>query len=209
MAVSVKRKRSYQTTLRQDQAELTRQRILAAARRLLVSGSYSRVTMKEIAREAGVAYQTLFSAFGSKVLLAQAMVAAGWPHVEDALKLVAESRASGDPVRWLRTTALVNRRINELCGDLVRFMRESGDPDLMSRYRAIELERYARLEELGLMLEKRGLIRENLSRAEAVGIIWAMTGTEQYVQLVLERGWTPDRFEVWLSDALANLILAR
>jgi hypothetical protein len=36
-----------------------------------------------------------------------------------------------------------------------------------------------------------------------------MTGTEQYVQLVLERGWTPDRFEVWLSDALANLILAR
>ena len=55
MVTGVKGKRTYSTSLRREQAQMTRQRILEVARRLLVSGSYSRVTMEEIAREAGVA----------------------------------------------------------------------------------------------------------------------------------------------------------
>src|SRR3982074_2521251 len=97
MAAGVKRRRTYSTNLRREQAQMTRQRILEAARRLLVSGSYSRVTMEEVAGEAGVSYQTVFSIFGSKLRLAQAMVEAGWPHIEEALRLVEVARASGAP----------------------------------------------------------------------------------------------------------------
>ena len=70
MATRVKRRRTYSTTLRREQAQMTRQRVLDTARQLLVSGSYSRVTMEEIARGAEVAYQTVFSIFGSKLRLA-------------------------------------------------------------------------------------------------------------------------------------------
>ena len=46
-------------TLREEQTQLTRRRILEGARRLFVKHGYSTVSMQEIAREAGVAYQTL------------------------------------------------------------------------------------------------------------------------------------------------------
>ncbi len=188
---------------------MTRQRILEAARRLLVSGSYSRVTMEEIARDAGVAYQTVYSIFGAKLRLAQAMVEAGWPHIEEALRLVEEARASGDPEVWLRTMARVSRRIFEPCADLARFMRESGDPDLLARYRETERGRYERLRELGPVLERSGRLRPTLSGAEALGVAWAMTGPDYYVQLAFERGWSPDRYEAWLGEALVDLILVR
>ena len=71
MAPAVKRKRTYNVSLRQEQAQMTRQRILEAARRLLSKGTYSSVTMEEIAKEAGVAYQTVYAVFGSKLKLAK------------------------------------------------------------------------------------------------------------------------------------------
>src|SRR5713226_518290 len=40
--------------------------------------------VEEIAREAAVAPQTIYAAFGTKLRLAQAMVDAGFPHVQEA-----------------------------------------------------------------------------------------------------------------------------
>jgi AcrR family transcriptional regulator len=207
MATKVKPRRTYDASLRREQAEMTRQRILEAARRVLVKGSYSRVTMREIAREAGVAHQTISVVFGTKLRLAQAMVDAGWPHVDEALKLVEEARAMRDPEVWLRTMASLQRRIFEPCADLIRFMRESGDPDLLTRYRQIERGRHERLRELGPVLERSGRLRPLLSANEAVAIAWTMLGPDYYVQLVFERDWSPDRYEEWVGQALADLVL--
>ncbi len=186
---------------------MTRKRILDAARRLLLSGTYSRVTMGEIANEAGVAYQTVYAIFGTKLRVAQAMVEAGWPHIEEALKLIEAAQASDDPEVWLRTAATVSRRIYEPCVDIVRFMRESGDPDLLARHRENQRVRFDQLGELGRLLAASGRLRPTLTAAEAVEIIWMMTGPDQYIQLVFDRGWSPDRYEAWLADALVELIL--
>src|SRR5579864_1477915 len=56
----VKATRPYRTTLREEQAQLTRRRIMETARRLFVQRGYTQVTMQEVAQEAGVAYQTVF-----------------------------------------------------------------------------------------------------------------------------------------------------
>ena len=116
---------------------MTRQRILGAARRLLVTGTHhSSVTMEDIAKEAGVALPRPCRRFaGSKPGLAHGLVEVGFPHVDDALKLFNDLRASADVELWLRTGAHVNRLIYEICADLLRFMRESGDPSLLARYR--------------------------------------------------------------------------
>jgi len=97
MAKTVKSesKRAYNATLRNEVAQLTRQRAIDAARRLLVRGTYSSVTMDDIASEAGVAYQTVYSVFGTKLRLAQAMIDAG-PHVDGLDDLIAESHESTD-----------------------------------------------------------------------------------------------------------------
>src|SRR5260370_41330407 len=133
MVRDVKVRRSYNGALRREQAQLTRTRILDAARRLLVSGTYSSVTMEEIAKEAGVSYQTVYAIFGTKLRLAQGLIEVGFPHVADAVKLFDPLRQSDDAELGLRTGARIARLIYEVCADLLRFIRESGDPAVLAR----------------------------------------------------------------------------
>jgi len=209
MARNVKVRRTYNGALRREQAQITRARILDAARRLLVSGTYSSVTMEDIASEAGVAYQTVYGIFGSKLRLAQGLIDIGFPHVDDALKLFDQMRPTDDPELWLRTGARVSRLIYELCADLVRFMRESGDPGLLARYRAREEERLEGMMKFGVskQLGRSGRLRAGISPSEALVVVWALCGPDQYTQLVFDRGWTPSRYEQWLGDTLINSLL--
>ena len=186
---------------------MTRQRIIQAARRLLAEGVYSQVTMEEVAREAGVAYQTLYAVFRTKLRLAEAIVAEGWPHVTLAVQLLEEVRASAEPEEWLATVATMSRKIYEPCVDLERFLRESGDAKLLDRYREVRRRRYERLSMLRGLLEKSARLRPGLTAGDAVDLIWAVSGPENYLELVFERGWSPDRYELWLADALQKLIL--
>jgi AcrR family transcriptional regulator len=209
MIKTVKGRRTYNGALRKEQAQMTRGRILDAARRLLLSGTYSSVTMEEIAREAGVAYQTVYAVFGTKLRLAQGLIDTGFPHVADALKLFDQLGQSDDPELGLRTGARVNRLIYELCADLLRFMRESGDPGLLARYREREEQRLTGMIQFGVaaLLERSGRLRQGISPSEALAVIWALSGPDQYTQLVFERGWTPSRYEEWLGDSFINTLL--
>lgn len=207
MAEAVKQTRAYRANLRQEQADLTRRRIMEAGRRLLAKGTYSAVTMREVAAEAGVAYQTVYAIFGNKLQLAQAIVEAGWPHVAEAMRLVEEARRSDDLEVWMRVAARVSRRIHELCADLPRFMRESGDPVLRGRYEASERERYRQFEEVRTYLERSGRLRQGLSASEAHAILWGLTGPDWYCLLVFERSWKPERYEEWLAQSLIELLL--
>jgi AcrR family transcriptional regulator len=204
--VKTENKRRYNTSLRQELAQMTRQRIMDAARRLLVNGTYSSVTMDDIASEAGVAYQTVYSVFGTKLRLAQAIIASGF-HVEGVDELIAHVLESSDPEDALRTGARIARRMNEPCADLVRFMRESGDPDLLKHHHEMEARRLSEVGFVPKMLDNSGRLRPSLSTSEVLDVIWAMSGADWYIQLVFQRGWTPSRYEHWLGDALINLLL--
>jgi hypothetical protein len=88
-------------------------------------------------------------------------------------------------------------------------MRESGDPDLLARYREREEQRLMGMIQYGVpaQLDRSGRLRAGISPSEAVAVIWALSGRDQYTQLVFERGWTPTRYEEWLGDALINTLL--
>ena len=207
MRKAVKPKRAYDATLRREQAERTRHRILDAARELLRTGAYSSVTMEEVAARAGVSYQTVYAAFGNKLRLALAIIDTGWPHVGPALQLLEKGRRSDDPRIWLRIAAAVSRRIQEVCADLPRFMRESGDEALRARYQRIEEQRYRELAEVRDRLAASGRLRQDLSPDEAHALLWAFTGSDWFCLLVFGRGWTPDRYEEWLARSLQDLLL--
>jgi AcrR family transcriptional regulator len=63
----------------------TRQRILDAAQRLIEAGGFSRLTTKEIAREAECAEGTIFKHFARKEDLALAVVLENAPHFKQTL----------------------------------------------------------------------------------------------------------------------------
>src|SRR6202140_3333616 len=206
MARAVKRKRPYNVSLRQEQAQITRQRLLDATRRLMATGAYSTVTMEEIAKNAGVAYQTVYAIFGTKLQLAKDMIQAGF-HFEGLPELVARANAAADPEAALRIGAQISPLIHETCADVVRFMRESGDAELLTRYHQNEELRLTQEAHIPALLRASGSLRPALSDPVAPSVVWAMTGTDFYALLVFQRGWTPSQYEEWLGSALISLLL--
>jgi AcrR family transcriptional regulator len=206
MVKSVDGKRTYSTRLRQEQAQITKNRILDAASRLFVDRGYSSVTVEDIAREAGVAYQTVYAVFRTKLAVAQAIIWSSF-QTEGIDGLMAQARESGDLEVRLRIGARMTRRLNERFATIVRFMRESGDPALLAEYQKIEGLRLEQIRTVMSSALTTGRLRPGTSPADAVSSIWAMTGTDLYNQLVSGRRWTPARYEEWLKDALVNMLL--
>lgn len=209
MVTAVKSGRKYNATFRKQQAQATRGRILEASRRLLASGTYSTLTMADIAAEAGVAYQTVYAIFGTKVRLAEALVEAGFSHIPDALKLFDSMFESPEPEQWFRTASHANRLILEPCADLVRFIRESGDPGLLAGYQQRDQARYDAIATSGLVarLVETNRLSSGLSPSEAVAVIWAMFGADLYNQLVFGQKWSPARYEEWIADTMMKAVL--
>ncbi len=57
-------------------------------------------------------------------------------------------------------------------------------------------------------LRATGELRTDLSDDEVADIVWSMNAVEFWVLLVDQRGWSPERFGEWLTDAWTRVLLA-
>jgi hypothetical protein len=148
----------------------------------------------------------VYAVFGTKLGLAKAMIQAEL-QIEGMDDLIAKTRQTADPEASMRIGAQIARRFNEPCADLFRFMRESGDPELLERHREMETRRFSEIGYVPQLLKESGRLRPGLSAGEVQDVIWAMSSPDWYIQLVFQRGWTPARYEQWLGDAMIDLLL--
>ena len=74
-------------------------------------------------------------------------------------------------------------------------------------WQEIQDERHERMGELAEILELKGLLKADLGLDEATDILWTLTSNDNYVHLVLERGWSGDKYEQWLAEVLANTLM--
>ena len=51
-------------------------------------------------------------------------------------------------------------------------------------------------------------LRPDLSSERAAAIFWTLTLPYLYQELVEQAGWSPDDYEIWLSDLLIQQLLA-
>jgi AcrR family transcriptional regulator len=206
---TVKGRRSYNSTFRREQAAITQRRILEAARRLFVARGYAYVTMSEVAGEAGVAVQTVHAVFGTKLGLAQGIVETALEEVDpEVLGLIRQVDMAQDVAVTLRAVASFARRVQEHFADILLFMQQAGDPQLLDvaeRFHAVRVESLAPVVSA---LGRAGVLRPGLSVTEAEDLIWALTSPEWYGLLVRRRGWALDRWEESLGDILVRLLLA-
>ena len=207
MTESLGRRATYNSTVRREQADLTKARILDAAARLFVDRGYPHVTIADIATEARVAYQTVFSVFGTKVGVAKGVIWTSFQFlgIDD---LIAEAAGEQDLEAAIRTGARITRRLNERLAPLLRFMRESGDEALLAEFRRVEARRLEQIrDQLQGKLKQTARLRQGLTPAAGVDIVWALCGTDLYTSLVSERQWSASRYEAWLGDALVAGLL--
>ena len=209
MGTPAKPKRSYNTALRREQALVTHRRILDAARRLFIARGYAYVTMRDVAAEAGVAVQTVHAVFGTKLGLAQGIVELAFEDVDpEVLTLIRQADPAQDLMTTLRIVATSARRVQEHFADILLFMQQTGDPqllDIADRFDAVRVESLAPVVSA---LARAGVLRAGLTPKEAADLIWALTSPEWYGLLVRRREWDAGRWEENLGDTLVRLLLA-
>jgi AcrR family transcriptional regulator len=202
------RPRKYQSPARQKQAEATRSAIAAAARKLIFSKGYEAAKIDAIAREAGVAAQTVYAVFGSKqAILAELLDQDSFgPDYEE---LVRQVMAETDPEEKLRFPARFARQIYDAQSSTFDRFRGAGvvAPDLMALEKERECYRYEAQKGLIVFLRQSGRLRPGLTETAARDILWMLTSREIYRMLVKDRGWASQAYETWLTNTLLSTLI--
>ncbi|MFF5290275.1 TetR/AcrR family transcriptional regulator [Paractinoplanes globisporus] len=193
---------------RQRQAMATKAQIASAARALFAGQGYVGTTIAAIAESADIPAPTIYSAFGGKaaILRAIAWEVAGTLDVDRAHD---EALAQPDPRDGLRGVANLQRRQFEQMYDVVDIYQEAArtDPDIAQDVRTIAANR-----ERAFRRHVDGIaphLAPGVSVDDGVAIYLTLVLPEVYRTLVIERGWTPDRYEDWLANALIAQLLTQ
>jgi AcrR family transcriptional regulator len=199
---------SEQPTIRERQAEFTRNEILQAARRLFADRGFTRTSVRDIAQAAGVSAQTVYDSIGSK----QAVVA----RLNDLIDseagigaIVGPVAASRDPQQLAALSARITRSMLENCEDIVRALvtGAAAQPELQvvldeGHRRHVEGARSV----VGMLQDVKALspAADAAAMSETLAAI-----TDFRFALVLREsyGWSLDRVEEWMTTASRGLLL--
>jgi AcrR family transcriptional regulator len=214
--VKPRSRRRYDATRRQAQAAQTRQDILGAAQRLFLERGYTGATLAAIAQAAGVVVETIYRAYGSKAELFKAVVRAAVAGGADRAAVPVEQRPAiqaliveTDPHRQLELYAATQPGIHARAGPLLRVLvgASANDPELAELWSQIESERLNGLGGFAQLLADRGVLRPELSVEEARDLLWTLSAMAVHDLLVLQRGWSPERYRDWLAASLQRTLL--
>ncbi len=206
--MSTTSRRRYDSERRSQAAEATKLRVLNAAKSLFADRGIDRVTVAQIAGKARVSASTVYALYKSKEGLLRALM-------ESALFgqrfQAAFTKLEGvtDPVEMIALTAHVSRAIYD--GESAELGLLRGASAFSPGLKKLEME----FEEIRLEMQKSRVEllfaharqAEHLGLEEARRILWMYTSRDVYRMLVLEGGWTGDRYQEWLSATLLRTLV--
>lgn len=185
---------------------MTKDRIVAAARKLMADRGWAATTIDAIAEEAGVATPTVYAAFGNKRSIVDAMRQA---MMRDSKipELMAQAAAEPDAATRLHVWAKLIRQQMETSFDVISIHRQAAraDPVFAAEYRKV-LDNRARTF-ADFIADLRGGLGPGMDARRATDLLWAYSNEELYRELVDERGWSHDRYERWLAHTLVTQLI--
>jgi AcrR family transcriptional regulator len=215
MSKAVKRRRTYDSPRRREQAWATRRAILQAARELFVQRGYVATTIDAIAASAGVSPETVYATFKNKRSLLSQVIDVSMAGDDAPVPILERNwvqtmRDEPDPRRRLHILARNGRLILERTAPIREVLRGAAvvDPEMACLWELNKAQRFAGQRELLRILTERTPLREGLTAKKAADVLFAIGSPETYRLLVVDRGWSADRFERWYADTLARLLLA-
>ncbi len=188
-----------------------RNRVIEAATNLFISKGYTATTMADIARDAGVAMQSVYAAGRSKGDLLRAAVERAVAGDDQEVMMhdrpvVTQMAEEPDPVRQV-----------EICVGIICDVQERSEPIQMAFRQAaavdakvaaaVEIAHRQRRETFGRVI---GLIPPNRLRhpaTECADTAWAVASTETLLLLRNVLGWSWPQVHAWLGRTLKELLL--
>ncbi len=214
MADSKKPRRQYRSSRRQEQAQETRSRILAAALKLFSEYGYAGATIEAIAQEAGVAPLTVYATFGNKRSILAALVGVSVGGDDQPVPLLGRPGPRAvlrekEPTLQIHLFATDITDILERVAPVFEIMRMAAktEPEIAELLANILGERLHNLGVFVQHLSAKTTLRDGLDVPRATEIVWTIASPEVYRLLTVDRDWPKERFVQWLGDSLARLLL--
>jgi AcrR family transcriptional regulator len=216
MGEAVNPPRRYNTARRQEQAAENRGRVLEAAGRLFLEKGYADTAMPEIARAAGLSVQMVYKVFSNKATLLKAVFDVSVAGDEDPAPM-----AERDVIATIQAEPDAARKITLYTRHLAEGAHRHAPLQLLARdaagadRAAAEVWAQMRQETLTAMtyfardLLDTGQLRDGFQPDEVRDVLWTFHSPEIYELLVLERGWSAERYGAFIGNGMANALLPR
>jgi AcrR family transcriptional regulator len=214
MVESVESVESGEPDGRRRRAVRSRRRIVEAATARFVRDGYRATTIGAIARDAGVATQTIYYDFGTKRNVLRAVLDAAIAG-DDATIPVRDQAWVDEVSRQSDPVAAVETLVSGAVAILARvapvydvLCHAAGEPDIGDLFTATRAGRRRDQRALVASLAAAGHLRPGLDPKTAADAVYALVNEEVYLLLVADCGWDRERFERWLTDAVRHQLLA-
>lgn len=180
--------------------------MIAAATRLFTANGWAATGMRDVAREAGVATETVYAHFTSKVGLFQRAMDVAVVGDGASLALVERPEfaalAHGSRAERIAAAAALVAEVNQRTAGFAKALREAapGDAVIADMLKATR-ERIR----LDISAGAQAVMGRTPTRRERDGL-WAVLSVEVYLLLVEESGWSITEYRAWLADILEREI---
>lgn len=200
----------------QARTRLARAAVIDAARTLFVDRGYGATTIEAISAAADVPQATVYRLFSSKRGILKAILdlsiagddqPVALPERPQVQTAVADSDPKNQVAGFVAVAADVNARTAPIYEILVS--AASSDSEVAALLDDLNRQRRAGQGQLAHALERVGALRPDLRQRDAGDIIYTLMSPDVYRLLVVERGWSPRRYERWLTETLGDCLLDR
>jgi len=204
--------RIYRSELRQQQAEQTRSRVVAAAAELFAADGYARTTLAKIAAAAGVSTETVQGQGPKAALLIAAaeFVGVGVSGEENLLNLEIgrELIALDDPGAALDLVASMATDVHHRTAQLAPalFGGANSDPELDRYLTEFIAGINGQVRRVLEVFRDRGWLRDDVPSDELVETAAVLCSVEIYLRMVHRDGWSVDAYQAWCRRMLAETV---
>lgn len=194
---------------RAEKARQTRQRMLGAARELLIEQGYGATAMQDIADRAGVAVQTLYFTFGTKRALLKELVDSSIAGDQEPVATMdrpwfRDALAAATADAQLRAHVHGSGQVLDRVAEITEVLRAAAktDPEIAEFWPRDPDPRLTVLSAAAKALVAKPGARAGVSAEHATDVLFGLISPELYLLLVRDRGWTPGQWEQWTFDTL-------
>ena len=186
----------------------TRAHIIESARTLFIRDGYAPTTLAKIAAEAGVVSQTVYNAVGNKaaVLMAVFERVISGPQAPRSVPEFMRERvgAASSPQEVVSVLAAWFVEAHRRTGRLWQVIAEAGthDPEMQAFARTLAHRRLRNYGEAAEDLARRGAPGRGLDPEGVAAVIWSIGHPQVFQTLVVESGWSHERYRKWVRAAL-------
>jgi AcrR family transcriptional regulator len=194
-----------------EERSATRRRVVEAARELFLSRGYVATTMADIARQAGVALQSVYTAGQSKADLLHLVTDLAVAGDDQEVMLVdrpeyAAIAAESDPVRQVQMFARMIATTMERLAPVWIAYREAAAVDPKAASNLVAAHRRRR-ETFGTLIRMVPEQRLRQPYERSADTMWAMGSIDVFLLYRTILDWDASRYAEWLNDTLVDQLV--